>query len=62
MNWHSSPGPLRCSRLHVAGAEEMLPLHETPPEVRLCGKMEVLDRILPKLLATSHKVCLFATT
>jgi len=44
-----------CSRLHVAGTEKMLPIHEVPPEVRLCGKLEVLDRILPKLHATRHK-------
>lgn len=40
----------------MAGAEELLPAHEAPPEVRLCGKLEVLDRILPKLHATRHKV------
>lgn len=44
------------SRLHVAGSEEMLQSHGLPPEVRLCGKLETLDRILPKLHATGHKV------
>lgn len=51
-----TPYLVRCSRLHVEGSEQMLPPAEVPPEVRLCGKLEVLDRILPMLHATHHKV------
>ena len=45
-----------CSRLHLEDALDMLPQHVLPPEVRLCGKMEVLDRILLKLHTAGHKV------
>ena len=47
-----------CSRLHPDGAESQLPTHPQglPAEVSLCGKMEVLDRILVKLIAAGHKV------
>ena len=33
---------------------------QLPPEVLLSGKMEVLDRILVKLIATGHKVTTLA--
>ncbi len=46
------------SRLHPKGAESQLAAHPQglPPEVSLCGKMEVLDRMLVKLVAAGHKV------
>ncbi len=49
---------LLCSRLHPEGAESQLAAHPQglPPEVSLCGKMEVLDRMLVKLVAAGHKV------
>jgi hypothetical protein len=34
----------------------MLPEHFLPNIVRLCGKLEMLDRLLPKLKATGHRV------
>jgi hypothetical protein len=34
----------------------MLPKHFLPNIVRLCGKLEMLDRLLPKLKATGHRV------
>lgn len=34
-----------------------MPKHYLPPIVRLCGKLEMLDRLLPKLKATDHRVC-----
>ncbi|KAL3133545.1 hypothetical protein ABBQ38_007396 [Trebouxia sp. C0009 RCD-2024] len=51
------------SRLHPAGGESQLAGHpqRLPPEVSLCGKMEVLDRMLVKLIAAGHKVLLFST-
>ena len=47
-----------CSQLHPEGGESQLPAHpqKLPPEVSLCGKMDVLDRILVKLIAAGHKV------
>lgn len=48
--------PFTCSRLHAEGAETALPPHCLPPEVRLCGKLELLDRLLVKLRAGGHKV------
>lgn len=49
--------PRRCrSRLHPEGAELLLPAHSLPAEVRLCAKLELLDRVLPKLKAGGHKV------
>lgn len=47
-----------CSRLHPEGGEALLPVHpqKLPPEVSLCGKMDVLDRMLVKLIAAGHKV------
>lgn len=46
------------SRLHPEGAESRLKPHPRglPPEITLCGKMEVLDRMLVKLIAAGHKV------
>ena len=55
------------SRLHVSGTEHCLldatqhASHFVPLEVRLCGKMEVLDRALLKLKSNNHKVLLFCT-
>ncbi|KAL4430828.1 hypothetical protein ABPG75_006084 [Micractinium tetrahymenae] len=49
------------SRLHAEGAETALLPHCLPPEVRLCGKLELLDRLLVKLRAGGHKVLLFCT-
>lgn len=43
-----------CSTLQI---DSLLPKHYLPPVVRLCGKMEMLDRLLPKLKATDHRVC-----
>jgi hypothetical protein len=47
---------LPCSRLHIEGSEAALPPHSLPAEVRLCGKLELLDRVLVKLKAGGHKV------
>lgn len=44
------------SRLHVEGSEQDLPQHPLPPQLRLCSKMELLDRILLRLHAAKHKV------
>uniref|UniRef100_A0A0D9WNZ5 Chromatin structure-remodeling complex protein SYD n=1 Tax=Leersia perrieri TaxID=77586 RepID=A0A0D9WNZ5_9ORYZ len=41
--------------------EGYLPRHYLPSIVRLCGKLEMLDRLLPKLKATGHRVLLFST-
>ena len=51
-----------CSHLHPDGAETQLAPNpcQLPAEVSLCGKMEVLDRILVKLIAAGHKVHLQA--
>eukprot|EP00898_Chlorokybus_atmophyticus_P006002 jgi/Chlat1/6402/Chrsp45S06022 len=51
------------SCLHNDEVEELLKvMHPSlPPLVRACGKLELLDRVLPKLLATGHKVLLFCT-
>ncbi len=40
------------SRLHPEHGEEMLPRGTLPLELRTCGKLEVLDRMLVKLHAT----------
>lgn len=46
-----------CSRLHPDGAEALMAGGSLmPPEICLSGKMEVLDRMLVKLLAAGHKV------
>ena len=49
------------SKLHPAGVETTLPPHPLPSEIRLCGKLEVLDRILLKLKAAGHKILIFCT-
>ncbi|PRW58677.1 chromatin structure-remodeling complex SYD-like isoform X1 [Chlorella sorokiniana] len=49
------------SRMHPEGAELALPAHPLPAEVRLCSKLELLDRCLVKLRAGGHKVLLFCT-
>ncbi|CAM6088580.1 unnamed protein product [Calypogeia fissa] len=49
------------SHLHTDEVESMMPEHFLPPIVRLCGKLEMLDRILPKLKAANHRVLLFST-
>jgi hypothetical protein len=49
------------ARLHPAGAEAALPPHPLPSEVRLSGKLEVLDRCLLKLQAVGHRVLVFCT-
>lgn len=51
------------SRLHPEGGESQLSVHPLglPAEVSLCGKTEVLDRVLVKLIAAGHKVLLFST-
>lgn len=49
------------SQLHADEVENMLPPHYLPPIIRLCAKLETLDRILPKLKATGHRVLLFST-
>ncbi|KAA3454460.1 chromatin structure-remodeling complex protein SYD-like isoform X1 [Gossypium australe] len=46
------------SHLHV---DSLIPQHYLPPIIRLCGKLEMLDRILPKLKATDHRVLFFST-
>ena len=47
-----------CSQLHPQGGESQLVVDPQglPAEVSLCGKMEVLDRMLVKLIAAGHKV------
>ncbi|KAK3027834.1 hypothetical protein RJ639_040584 [Escallonia herrerae] len=49
------------SQLHVEEVHDFLPKHYVPNIVRLCGKLEMLDRLLPKLKATDHRVLLFST-
>lgn len=36
--------------------DNLIPKHYLPPIIRLCGKLEMLDRLLPKLKATDHRV------
>ncbi|CAK7332877.1 unnamed protein product [Dovyalis caffra] len=48
------------SQLHADEAcffpvENLIPKHFLPPIIRLCGKLEMLDRLLPKLKATDHR-------
>ncbi|KAL0435435.1 UNVERIFIED_CONTAM: Chromatin structure-remodeling complex protein SYD [Sesamum radiatum] len=43
------------SQLHVEEVHELIPKHYLPNIVRLCGKLEMLDRLLPKLKATDHR-------
>ncbi|CAI9106540.1 OLC1v1005724C1 [Oldenlandia corymbosa var. corymbosa] len=49
------------SQLHVEEVHDFIPQHYLPNIVRLCGKLEMLDRLLPKLKATDHRVLLFST-
>ncbi|XP_057538886.1 chromatin structure-remodeling complex protein SYD-like isoform X2 [Amaranthus tricolor] len=49
------------SQLHVDEVDGYIPKHFLPPIVRLCGKLEMLDRLLPKLKATNHRVLFFST-
>lgn len=49
------------SHLHTEEVENLMPVHYLHPIVRLCGKLETLDRILPKLKASNHRVLLFST-
>lgn len=36
--------------------DNYIPKHYLPPIIRLCGKLEMLDRLLPKLKETDHRV------
>ncbi|XP_024039562.1 chromatin structure-remodeling complex protein SYD isoform X2 [Citrus clementina] len=49
------------SQLHAEEVDTLIPKHYLPPIVRLCGKLEMLDRLLPKLKATDHRVLFFST-
>ncbi|XP_008803891.1 chromatin structure-remodeling complex protein SYD-like isoform X2 [Phoenix dactylifera] len=49
------------SQLHAEEVDTFLPKHYLPSLVRLCGKLEMLDRLLPKLRTTDHRVLLFST-
>ncbi|KAK8511250.1 hypothetical protein V6N12_033528 [Hibiscus sabdariffa] len=49
------------SQLHVEEVDSLLPQHYLPPIIRLCGKLEMLDRLLPKLKATDHRILFFST-
>ncbi|XXG81817.1 hypothetical protein AAC387_Pa09g2379 [Persea americana] len=49
------------SHLHSEEVDSLIPKHYLPPLVRLCGKLEMLDRLLPKLKATDHRVLFFST-
>lgn len=49
------------SQLHNEEVDYFMPKHYLPPIVRLCGKLEMLDRLLPKLKATDHRVLFFST-
>ncbi|GAV63394.1 SNF2_N domain-containing protein/Helicase_C domain-containing protein [Cephalotus follicularis] len=49
------------SQLHSEEVDNFIPKHYMPPIIRLCGKLEMLDRILPKLKATDHRVLFFST-
>ncbi|KAL5712823.1 hypothetical protein ACHQM5_014952 [Ranunculus cassubicifolius] len=49
------------SQLHNEQVDYYMPKHYLPPIVRLCGKLEMLDRLLPKLKATDHRVLFFST-
>lgn len=39
--------------------DNFIPKHFLPPIIRLCGKLEMLDRLLPKLKATNHRVWVY---
>ncbi|XP_041000946.1 chromatin structure-remodeling complex protein SYD isoform X5 [Juglans microcarpa x Juglans regia] len=49
------------SQLHAEEVDNLIPQHYLPPIIRLCGKLEMLDRLLPKLKATDHRVLFFST-
>ncbi|XP_065863549.1 chromatin structure-remodeling complex protein SYD isoform X2 [Euphorbia lathyris] len=49
------------SQLHADEVDNLIPKHFLPPIIRLCGKLEMLDRLLPKLKATDHRVLFFST-
>ncbi|KAF9673309.1 hypothetical protein SADUNF_Sadunf10G0010700 [Salix dunnii] len=54
------------SQLHIDEAfsfsvDTLIPKHFLPPIIRHCGKLEMLDRLLPKLKATDHRVLFFST-
>ncbi|KAF4355237.1 hypothetical protein F8388_013012 [Cannabis sativa] len=49
------------SQLHAEEVDNYIPKHYLPPVIRLCGKLEMLDRLLPKLKATDHRVLFFST-
>ncbi|XP_031392371.1 chromatin structure-remodeling complex protein SYD isoform X3 [Punica granatum] len=49
------------SQLHADEVDNLIPKHYLPPIIRLCGKLEMLDRLLPKLKATDHRVLFFST-
>ncbi|XP_038721523.1 uncharacterized protein LOC120013703 isoform X1 [Tripterygium wilfordii] len=49
------------SQLHAEEVDNLIPKHYLPPVLRLCGKLEMLDRLLPKLKATDHRVLFFST-
>ncbi|XP_024638089.1 chromatin structure-remodeling complex protein SYD isoform X1 [Medicago truncatula] len=49
------------SQLHSEEVDHYIPKHYLPPIIRLCGKLEMLDRVLPKLKATDHRVLFFST-
>ncbi|KAJ8766374.1 hypothetical protein K2173_022433 [Erythroxylum novogranatense] len=49
------------SQLHAEEVDNLIPKHFLPPIIRLCGKLEMLDRLLPKLKATDHRVLFFST-
>ncbi|KAK7363636.1 hypothetical protein VNO77_05786 [Canavalia gladiata] len=49
------------SQLHAEEVDNFIPKHYLPPIIRLCGKLEMLDRLLPKLKATDHRVLFFST-
>ncbi|XP_017423795.1 chromatin structure-remodeling complex protein SYD isoform X2 [Vigna angularis] len=49
------------SQLHAEEVDNFIPKHYLPPIIRLCGKLEMLDRLLPKLKAADHRVLFFST-
>lgn len=49
------------SQLHSEEVHDFIPKHYLPNVIRFCGKLEMLDRLLPKLKATDHRVLLFST-
>jgi hypothetical protein len=44
--------------LHLQ-VDNYIPKHYLPPIIRLCEKLETLDRVLPKLKETDHRVLNF---